>query len=94
MIGERILDFALNVGATLEDQAGLIETAAGQAHGGGAGFSPYDPGDIGSGPDALGPLAPTALDFGAPEIILESPLDTSLSTLGRRYRIARPVHSA
>ena len=33
----------------------------GPEHGGGAGFGPYDPGDIGTGPDPLGPLLPTAL---------------------------------
>ncbi len=92
VIGERILEFALNVDdvapslqfaeAPLGDDAQNVQPAAGQLHGGGAGFSVYDPGDIGSGPDALGPQPPTALAFGAPEIILESPLDSELSPLG------------
>jgi len=47
---------------------GQIEPpAAGPEHGGGAGFSPYDPGAIGNGPDAIGPLGPTALVYQAPE---------------------------
>ena len=92
VIGGRILEFALNadeIGASLQvadgalgDAAELLQPATGQLHGGGAGFSPYDPGDIGSGPDALGPQPPTALAFGTPEIILESPLDSELSALG------------
>ena len=36
----------------------------GPAHGGGAGFSPYDPGDIGPGLGLTGPLLPTALGPG------------------------------
>ncbi len=92
VIGGRILEFALNadeVGASLQvadsalgEAAELLQPAAGQLHGGGAGFSPYDPGNIGSGPEALGPQPPTALAFGAPEIILESPLDSELGALG------------
>ncbi len=92
VLGERVLEFALNADeigaslqtaeATLGDLAQLLQPAAGQAHGGGAGFSPYDPGNIGSGPDAIGPQPPTALGFAAPEIILESPLDSELSPLG------------
>ena len=51
-------------------------------HGGGAGFSPYDPGNIGTGLDALGPLAPTALDFGIEERILANAgEDNTLSNL-------------
>ena len=46
--------------------------AAGPEHGGGAGFSPYDPGDIGTGPDPLGPLLPTALGLGVPPVQFES----------------------
>lgn len=42
----------------------------GPNHGGGAGFSPYDPGTIGSGPDALGPQPPTALGLGIQERVL------------------------
>ncbi len=38
--------------------------------GGGAGFTPYDPGTIGTGLDALGPLGPTALSFGGEERVL------------------------
>jgi len=67
----------------LPDEALLLEPApSGQVHGGGAGFSPYDPGSIGSGPDSLGPQAPTGLAFTAPEIILDSPLDSVLGALG------------
>ncbi|MCE3247441.1 MAG: hypothetical protein K0R41_1266, partial [Geminicoccaceae bacterium] len=36
----------------------------GPVHGGGAGFSPYDPGDIGPGLGLTGPLLPTALGPG------------------------------
>ncbi len=50
----------------------LVPPAAGPEHGGGAGFSPYDPGVIGNGPDALGPLAPTALALGTPPVSFES----------------------
>lgn len=65
---------------TVPDEALLLQPAGdGQVHGGGAGFSAYDSGSIGNGPDVLGPQAPTALAFGAPEIILESPLDSTLS---------------
>ena len=46
--------------------------ATGPEHGGGAGFSPYDPGDIGTGPDPLGPLLPTALGLGVPPVQFES----------------------
>jgi Ca2+-binding RTX toxin-like protein len=46
--------------------------AVGPEHGGGAGFSPYDPGDIGTGPDPLGPLLPTALGLGVPPVQFES----------------------
>jgi hypothetical protein len=46
----------------------LVPPAAGPEHGGGANFSPYDPGGIGNGPDALGPLAPTALLLGTPPV--------------------------
>lgn len=90
--GDSILEFALNVAEVTPsfqvadgaqgDVADLLQPAAGLQHGGGAGFSPYDPGNIGSGPDALGPQAPTALPLGAPEIILESPLDSEISPLG------------
>ena len=92
--GIRVLASALNadgLGASTEvaavdvpDDALLLQQApaAPGAHGGGAGFSPYDPGTIGSGPDAIGPQTPTALSFTAPEIVFESPLDSELGTLG------------
>ncbi|GBD42920.1 Poly(beta-D-mannuronate) C5 epimerase 1 [bacterium HR40] len=52
------------------EQLPQVEPAAGPAaaapaHGGGAGFSPFDVGDIGEGLPPTGPLAPTALAFGA-----------------------------
>ena len=56
----------------LELAAAAIEPAAGEGdpavpeHAGGAAFRRFDPGDIGSGLDPLGPLAPTALAFSAP----------------------------
>jgi Ca2+-binding RTX toxin-like protein len=50
----------------------LEPPAAGPEHGGGAAFSPYDPGDIGTGPDPLGPLLPTALALGVPPVQFES----------------------
>ncbi len=54
----------------------------GVTHGGGAGFSPYDPGNIGSGLDALGPLGPTALNFGIEERVLANAgQDDTLSNL-------------
>ena len=46
--------------------------AAGPQHGGGAGFSPYDPGDIGPGLGLTGPLLPTALGP-RPEFLLRRP---------------------
>ncbi|MEM9628350.1 MAG: type I secretion C-terminal target domain-containing protein [Pseudomonadota bacterium] len=92
VLGESVLEFALNADevtpslqtaeATLGDLAELLQPAAGQAHGGGAGFSRFDPGNIGTGLDEIGPQAPTALGFASPEIILESPLDSELSPLG------------
>ena len=42
----------------------LPQPEVGPQHGGGAGFSPYDPGNIGPGIEATGPLAPTELGFG------------------------------
>jgi Ca2+-binding RTX toxin-like protein len=50
----------------------LAPPAAGPLHGGGAGFGPYDPGDIGTGPDPLGPLLPTALALGTPPVLLDT----------------------
>jgi Ca2+-binding RTX toxin-like protein len=50
----------------------LVPPAAGPEHGGGAAFSPYDPGDIGTGPDPLGPLLPTALGLGTPPVLLDT----------------------
>jgi hypothetical protein len=50
----------------------LEPPAAGPEHGGGAAFGPYDPGDIGAGPDPLGPLLPTALGLGVPPVQFES----------------------
>jgi|GEM_PF-5837162 len=92
VVGVRILAQALNadnIGSPsqvaevdLPDEALLLQPAVGQVHGGGAGFSPYDPGNIGSGPDAIGPQPPTALGFATPEIVFESPLDSELSPLG------------
>jgi Ca2+-binding RTX toxin-like protein len=46
--------------------------AAGPEHGGGADFGPYDPGNIGTGPDPLGPLLPTALALGTPPVLLDT----------------------
>ncbi len=100
--GERLLAQALNadeVGSsiqvaavTLSDDALLLQPAAGgESHGGGAGFSPYDPGSIGGGPDAIGPQAPTVLAFAAPEIIQDSPLDSQLSLAGDGIDTIDPV---
>lgn len=52
------------------EQVPEVEPAAGPgaaapAHGGGAGFTPFEAGDIGEGLAATGPLGPTALAFGA-----------------------------
>lgn len=56
-------------GATeVEPAAGGEAPATGPEHGGGASFSPFDPGDIGKGFAPTGPLAPTALGFPAPEL--------------------------
>ncbi|MGH6895415.1 MAG: Ig-like domain-containing protein [Geminicoccaceae bacterium] len=58
----------------------LPSPETGPVHWGGADFSPYDPGAIGPGLDALGPLLPTALGLGTPPL-----LDTTtpiLATLG------------
>jgi Ca2+-binding RTX toxin-like protein len=57
---------------TLASVGELEPPAAGPEHGGGAAFSPYDPGDIGTGPDPLGPLLPTALGLGTPPVQFES----------------------
>ena len=57
---------------TLATVGELEPPAAGPAHGDGAAFSPYDPGDIGTGPDPLGPLLPTALGLGTPPVQFES----------------------
>ncbi|MGI9508011.1 MAG: Ig-like domain-containing protein [Geminicoccaceae bacterium] len=100
--GGRLLEVAMNVDAIappfqvadlpLSDEALLLQPAAGgSGSGGGANFRPYDPGTIGSGPDAIGPQAPTALDFGVPEIILESPLESELSTLGDDITALDPI---
>ncbi len=53
----------------------------GPSHGGGAGFSQYEPGNIGTGPEALGPLGPTALSFGTPERVLADAGNSSIETL-------------
>jgi Ca2+-binding RTX toxin-like protein len=50
----------------------LESPAAGAEHGGGADFGPYDPGDIGTGPDPLGPLLPTALTLGTPPVLFDT----------------------
>ncbi|HEX5079790.1 MAG TPA: Ig-like domain-containing protein, partial [Geminicoccaceae bacterium] len=54
----------------------LAPPAAGPEHGGGAAFSPYDPGNIGTGPDPLGPLLPTALALGTPPVLFDTGIDT------------------
>ncbi|MGH6917926.1 MAG: Ig-like domain-containing protein, partial [Geminicoccaceae bacterium] len=54
------------------DVGQLARPAAGAEHGGGANFSPYDPGGIGTGPDPLGPLLPTALGLGTPPVLLDT----------------------
>jgi Bacterial Ig domain/Domain of unknown function (DUF4114)/RTX calcium-binding nonapeptide repeat (4 copies) len=51
--------------------ARLVAPAAGPEHGGGAGFSPYDPGDLGPGLGLTGPLLPTALGP-RPEFLLRA----------------------
>ncbi len=57
-------------------EGGAEGPALGSEHGGGAGFTPYDPGAIGPGLDPLGPLGPTALGYGFPEVDLgEEPAD-------------------
>ncbi|MGI9434562.1 MAG: Ig-like domain-containing protein [Geminicoccaceae bacterium] len=53
----------------------------GPAHGGGAGFSPYDPGGIGNGPDPIGPQPPTALGLGSTETVLADPGGSGLTSL-------------
>jgi Ca2+-binding RTX toxin-like protein len=50
----------------------LVPPEAGPEHGGGANFNPYDPGNIGTGPDPLGPLLPTALGLGTPPVLLDT----------------------
>ena len=60
----------------------LVPPAAGPEHGGGAAFGPYDPGNIGTGPDALGPLLPTALALGTPPVQFESGVNGSGDDLG------------
>ena len=100
VVGERLLEFAINVdeaapasqvaSVDLPDEALLLQPAAG-LQGSGANFTRLDPGDIGSGPDALGPQPPTALTPPAPEIILESPLDSALSQLGDDTAALDPV---
>ena len=64
--------------------------AAGPEHGGGAGFSPYDPGDIGTGPDPLGPLLPTALGLGVPPVQFESGINGAGERQPAAYAHARP----
>ncbi len=71
--------------------------------GGGAGFSPYASQSIGSGPDALGPLGPTALGFGVQERVLANAGDDTLRSLdnggidaldpGYSWRSGRPGQS-
>jgi Ca2+-binding RTX toxin-like protein len=56
--------------AQVEPAAG--PEAARPGGGGGAGFTPYDPGDIGPGLDPRGPLGPTALSFGVDFAEIES----------------------
>lgn len=81
--GENLIQFANRTDASPNPFE--AEPAAGSDsvdQGGGAGFSPYDPGNIGTGLDALGPLAPTALDLGIEERILApAGQDNSLSSL-------------
>ncbi|MGI9494345.1 MAG: Ig-like domain-containing protein, partial [Geminicoccaceae bacterium] len=72
--GGTILMASIDAGSGIEESNTLIagnqtdipnpfgqQPAGGPEHGGGAGFSQYDPGNIGTGPNALGPLGPTAL---------------------------------
>lgn len=55
----------------------------GVAHGGGAGFSPYQSSSIGTGLDAIGPLGPTDLNFGIQERVLANAGQSdTLSSLG------------
>ncbi|MEM7042366.1 MAG: DUF4114 domain-containing protein [Pseudomonadota bacterium] len=74
--GARLLDAALTIDPG-EPEGGPVVTDSGNAS-----FALYDPGAIGSGPDALGPQEPTSLTPTATEIILESPLDSELSSQG------------
>jgi Bacterial Ig domain/RTX calcium-binding nonapeptide repeat (4 copies) len=64
--------------------ARLEPPGAGPDHGGGAGFSPYDPGNIGTGPDALGPLLPTALGLRIPPVTFESGVTGAGDDLGNQ----------
>jgi hypothetical protein len=97
--GGRILDVALDVDQSgpslqLADLGTVNEElfpAAGQVHGGGAGFSAYDPGTIGTGPGVLGPLGPTSLDVAAPDIVLETTLDSELSPQGDGFSSLDPI---
>ena len=102
VVGERLLAQALNadeVGSSIQvadialsDDALLLQPAAGgESHGGGAGFSPYDPGSIGQGQEAIGPQVPTALAFSTPEIIQETPLASLLSPAGDDIDPVEPV---
>jgi Bacterial Ig domain/RTX calcium-binding nonapeptide repeat (4 copies) len=52
------------------EAVGLLPSPeTGPEHWGGANFAPYDPGSIGPGLEALGPLLPTALGFGMPPLL-------------------------
>lgn len=69
-------------GANLFEVQPAAGPDGGASDGGGAGFSPYDPGTIGTGPDALGPQAPTSLSLGTPERVLADAGDSgSLGSL-------------
>jgi Bacterial Ig domain/RTX calcium-binding nonapeptide repeat (4 copies) len=63
------------------EAVGLLPSPeTGPEHWGGANFTPYDPGSIGPGLEALGPLLPTALGFGMPPLLENA--GSTLSDLG------------
>jgi hypothetical protein len=55
-------------------EIGRIVLAAGPQHGGGAGFHPYTPGDIGPGLNPLGPQGPTEFGRGGEFLLQDKPL--------------------
>jgi Ca2+-binding RTX toxin-like protein len=54
-------------GTIIEEPAGRPVSTPGNAN-----FAPYDPGDIGTGPEPTGPLLPTDLGFGLPDLELDN----------------------